>query len=634
VQTPGKSRYDDSERNLPGGSAEGTIIQLDNASMMVHIAKMKGQGVCMTECLYTLDDKTVFVENNEMIHVSKVGEGSRVRFDYVIKNGTAYPRGIIVLERKEREVQKVPQSTSEKARKTTDPPELLIKDIVFNSKLDDYVLHADEKGVIKITARNNGKGKGSDVYLVLKQNKQIGVTVKDRYPVGTLLPNEERTVQAVVKASPDIPTADIEFKVSLVDGNGFDSPPVILALTTKAFAPPLLQVTEMDVKDSEGKRVFSKGKEVAVTLTVENAGQGVAKNVEALIDAGSPDIKVLGDTKIKMGKFSPGAARKVIFTLVVTQRYNGPKNLPVTFLLREARDKFSLKPDVRLVLGEEAPERRVVKVRSPEVRQAAVDTEPDIASVPVIDAQHRAFREDDIAIVIGIERYQNLPKSDYSYNDAKLVRSYLKALGFAERNIDFIADEKATLSGMRKSLESWLSNRVRKNSRVFVYYSGHGSPDPVTGEAYMVPHDGDPAYLTDTGYRLKSLYESLAKLPAEEVTVVLDACFSGAGGRSVLAAGARPAVARVDDIVISSPTMAVMSSTQGTQISTVIPDKEHGVFTYYFLKAIKEGKRDIAEIYRYLKPLVEDEARRQNVSQSPLLTPSPEGLTGRFLVIK
>jgi hypothetical protein len=255
----------------------------------------------------------------------------------------------------------------------------------------------------------------------------------------------------------------------------------------------------------------------------------------------------------------------------------------------------------------------------------------DIDELSTLVNEHKIIGDKDIAIVIGIENYQGLPKSDFSKKDANLVKNYLKALGFAERNIDFITDEKATKSSIEKSIEAWLPNRVKKDSRVLVYYSGHGAPEPTTGEAYLVPYDGDPNYLEVTGYSLKRLYEKLGKLQVAEVIVLLDSCFSGAGGRSVLAKGARPLVMMTDIKTIPS-NIAVFSATQGTQISTSSPEKGHGVFTYYFLKALREGKKTIAEIYEYIRPLVEDEAKTLNVQQSPSISPDAEKLKGRFIL--
>jgi len=248
---------------------------------------------------------------------------------------------------------------------------------------------------------------------------------------------------------------------------------------------------------------------------------------------------------------------------------------------------------------------------------------------PAFSQTEKIMTDNDLAVIIGIEGYQSLPKSDYSYDDAKLMGDYAKALGFKPRNIELLLDERATKSAIEKIIKTWLPNKAKPESRVFVYYSGHGAPEPKTGDAYIVPFDGDPNYLSDTGYPLKSLYDSLGKLQVAEVTVVLDACFSGAGGRSVLAKGARPLVMMAEGLVLSQ-NMAVLSATQGTQISTSSPEKGHGVFTYYFLKALKDGKKNIAEIYEYIKPLVEDEAKQLNVQQSPSISPDAEKIKGRF----
>ena len=252
---------------------------------------------------------------------------------------------------------------------------------------------------------------------------------------------------------------------------------------------------------------------------------------------------------------------------------------------------------------------------------------------PSFHPSQQVMGDNDLAVIIGIEGYQSLPKSDYSYDDARLMADYIKALGFKSRNIELLTDEKATKSSIEKSLEAWLKNKIKPDSRVFVYYSGHGAPDPSTGEAYLVPYDGDPNYLEVTGYSLKRLYDNLGKLQVAEVTVVLDSCFSGAGGRSVLAKGARPLVMMTTSTVLPS-NMAVLSATQGTQISTSSTEKGHGVFTYYFLKALKEGKKTIAEIYEYIKPLVEDEAKQLNVQQSPSISPDVEKLNEKFLFKK
>ena len=137
------------------------------------------------------------------------------------------------------------------------------------------------------------------------------------------------------------------------------------------------------------------------------------------------------------------------------------------------------------------------------------------------------------AIVIGIENYrQKLPAADFATQDARLVSDYLvKVMGYPEENVITLLNDRASHVDMAKYFEKWLPNNVEPGSTVFVYYSGHGAPNPKTSDAYLVPYDGDPSFIEETGYSLKRMYAALGKLPAKEVIVALDSCFSGAGGR-------------------------------------------------------------------------------------------------------
>jgi len=236
------------------------------------------------------------------------------------------------------------------------------------------------------------------------------------------------------------------------------------------------------------------------------------------------------------------------------------------------------------------------------------------------------------AIVIGIEQYrQKLPKADFAVSDAKVLTDYLtRLMGYSEENIVVLTNEYATKSDFEKYFERWLPNNTDKNSSVFIYYSGHGAPDTRTGSAYLVPYDGDPSFITETGYSLQRMYDALEKLPAKSVVVALDSCFSGAGGRSVIAKGARPLVMNLQKTMVQSKKITVMAAASGDQISSTYDDKGHGLFTYYMLRGMKnedfineDGSLAVKDLFGYLKPLVESTARRKyNNEQSPQLIES------------
>lgn len=241
---------------------------------------------------------------------------------------------------------------------------------------------------------------------------------------------------------------------------------------------------------------------------------------------------------------------------------------------------------------------------------------PNYSSSPVIE---------DYAVIVGIENYVDLPAAVYSERDATVMKNFIRALGVPERNIVLLTGARATKTGMEKTLEAWLPNNVSENSRVFVYYSGHGAPDAKTGDAYLVPSDGDPQYLAQTGYPLKRLYAKLGLLKAKSVLVALDSCFSGAGGRSVLAKGTRPLVGKVDLAVQAEGKISVISASAGDQISGANDEVGYGLFTYNFLQGLNGAAKDaqgqvtLKSLYAYLKPRVQDEARRGNREQTPQL---------------
>jgi len=258
----------------------------------------------------------------------------------------------------------------------------------------------------------------------------------------------------------------------------------------------------------------------------------------------------------------------------------------------------------------------------------AVERGPMVrADVDILPQAKARANENRYAIVIGIEEYrEKLPKAEYAADDARRVSEYFtKTLGVPEENLVVLTNGKATKSDLEKYFQRWLPNNVTNESEVFIYYSGHGAPNPSGEDAYLVPYDGDPTYITDTGYSLKRLYEVLGRLPAKRNIVMLDSCFSGAGNRSVMARGLRPLVMMAADQKMIGSNTEVLSASAGNQVSSTYLDKGHGLMTYFILKGLKEepvlspdGRLDMDKLYPYVKKNVEKIARKQyNNEQTP-----------------
>jgi hypothetical protein len=277
---------------------------------------------------------------------------------------------------------------------------------------------------------------------------------------------------------------------------------------------------------------------------------------------------------------------------------------------REAQMRFQRAHDLPVTEFDLSPKRSGRKHAS-----SSVD-----AGMPAKPARPR-----DFALVVGVEDYQNAPPADWAARDAAVVKKYMIALGVPEENVILLAGEKATRSGLARYLEEWLPKNTGRDSRVYFYFSGHGAPDPATQSAYLLPWDGDPAFLKTSAYSLDRLYAKLAALPAKETVVVLDACFSGAGGRSVIAKGTRPLVS-VREAAPQSGKVAVLSAAGAGQIAGGVDGEGHGLFTYHLLAGLrggasagKDGRLSLLELHDYVAGRVATAALRQNREQRPRL---------------
>lgn len=266
---------------------------------------------------------------------------------------------------------------------------------------------------------------------------------------------------------------------------------------------------------------------------------------------------------------------------------------------------------------------------------------PVMAAAPVVAAPivaQKVFPK-DWGLIIGIEDYARLPKVDYARRDAFVIKAYFrKILGVPEENIITLIDEDATKARIRGYLKKYIPANVDKETTLYVYFAGHGAPDMQKGDPYLVPHDGDTLFLEETGYRLRTFYADIDALEINQAYIFLDSCFSGTAARAkeMLAKGARPALIKVEDVQLASQNVIALSAATSGQISNPYPKEEHGLFTYYLLKALSGNADDnednlvtIKEIYTYVNKHVTRMARRMGSEQTPTISPDVDNLKDR-----
>ena len=208
--------------------------------------------------------------------------------------------------------------------------------------------------------------------------------------------------------------------------------------------------------------------------------------------------------------------------------------------------------------------------------------------IPVIKRVNR----NTFALIFANENYKNCSPVDYAQNDGEVFREYCqKTLGLPEQNVHFMPD--ATLNDLIGELD-WLQQiceTYKGEASIIFYYAGHGIPDEASGSAYLLPTDGK-SHILRTCFSIEELYNTLGSIPAKRVTVLLDACFSGAQRSGGMLASAR-GVAIKAKTAAPKGNMIVLTASQGDETAYKYDEAKHGLFTFFLLKKLKDSKGSV-----------------------------------------
>ena len=238
----------------------------------------------------------------------------------------------------------------------------------------------------------------------------------------------------------------------------------------------------------------------------------------------------------------------------------------------------------------------------------------------------KAKQEKTFAVIIANENYEEEVNVEFALNDGVAFSQYCtKTLGIPQENVHVRQD--ATLNNILAEI-SWMQNIAKAygdEARFIFYYAGHGVPDESNGTAYLLPVDGKSSILA-TGYSIGKLYDQLHALGSRNVTVVMDACFSGSKRGEGMLASAR-GVAIKSKAEAPRGNMLVISAAQGNETAYPYREKRHGLFTYFLLKKLQEtkGNTTFGELFDYVRTQVAQKSIVVNEkSQTPSVNASGE----------
>ena len=262
------------------------------------------------------------------------------------------------------------------------------------------------------------------------------------------------------------------------------------------------------------------------------------------------------------------------------------------------------------------------------------------------------------AVIIGIADYPR-EENDLSYtvNDATAVaKVLLKDKAWDEGNVIVLLNEEATKGAVADVL-SLLADKASMHDLLFFYFSGHGTAAPDTPP--YDEHDSYDEYICTYGTSFEEFIRDdelsawLASIPVGTLVVALDACYSGGQIRTSIgrvkalsayyypmkgdgfAVDLKRLRLRLKDLGDLDREVVILTSSAENELSWELgPPFSHGLFTYYFLEAMR-GKADIEgnedgivsaeECFFYLSPRVREISRLYGLNQNPQLFDNYQG---------
>lgn len=239
-----------------------------------------------------------------------------------------------------------------------------------------------------------------------------------------------------------------------------------------------------------------------------------------------------------------------------------------------------------------------------------------------------AMAEKRVALVIGIDKYTEVPPLRKAVGDAKAVGAALEKLGFT---VKLVTD--AGRRSLNRSLAVF-EHSLGAGDIALVHYSGHGVE--LDGENYLPPADiprptsGNRNYVKDEAIGLTTIVERLKPTGAATRILIVDACrdnpFTQVGVRSI---GATRGLARAE---APKGTFIMYSAGYGQLALDRLNDADlepTSVFTRVLLKYIAVEGREITELAKDVRVEVAALANKVGHDQFPAYY---DELAGRFFL--
>lgn len=227
------------------------------------------------------------------------------------------------------------------------------------------------------------------------------------------------------------------------------------------------------------------------------------------------------------------------------------------------------------------------------IRGRMFELQESIATQAAIKAAAVSPDAKTYAMVVGISKYQNLPKDlwlQYPESDANAFGKFLSSPNGPHVPADqmlVMTDAEATTAALRNSFQTFLKSRPGKKDTVFILIAAHGTVD--TRGSYIVTYDSDPQDLSSTAIPMTEIQqlveEELSKVG--RVVLLADLCHAESIGNTkpaLIGSAVEKLGQAPGDMLGLMASRPKERALEGSQFGG-----GHGAFTYSLLQAFEGG---------------------------------------------
>ena len=202
--------------------------------------------------------------------------------------------------------------------------------------------------------------------------------------------------------------------------------------------------------------------------------------------------------------------------------------------------------------------------------------------------------DNSYALIIGIDKYQNVQPLNYAVKDAESIQDILvNTFDFPEDNVTLLKNEEATKQNILKSF-SEVTKKAEDSDRVLIFFAGHGETMdlPEGGEkGYLIPVEGDSEDLYLTGLPMEELRQIALISRAKHMLYLVDACYGGIAAIGSRGLDSKRTPNYIDKITKDKSRQVITAGGRGEQVIEK-PEWGHSAFTLNLKRGLQDSRAD------------------------------------------